>query len=189
MTRFIGAIDQGTTSTRFIVFDREAASSRWRSASMRRSIRNRVGSSTRLSRSCATRMQSSLTALAKAKLTARDIQAVGITNQRETTVMWDRAHGRAAAQRAGVAGHACRSARCVLQREGGKDRFRAATGLPLASYFSGLKLRWLLDNVPDARARRQRGRLVVRHDRHLARCGTCSASISPTSRMPVARSS
>ena len=59
--------------------------------------------------------------------------------------------------------------RRALARDGGKDRFRAKTGLPLASYFSGLKLRWLLDNVPGAREAREAGDAAVRHDRQLAR--------------------
>ena len=127
MGQFIGAIDQGTTSTRFIVFDRAGeivASAQKEHAQIypqpgwvehapmeiwRQHARGHRA------RRCSA-----------AKLTARDLAAVGITNQRETTVLWDRRSGAAAAQRARLAGHARRSAGRVLSRaEGGKDRFRA----------------------------------------------------------------
>ena len=105
-------------------------------------------------------------ALAKAGLTPRDLAAVGITNQRETTLLWD--------ARTGAPLHNAlvwqdTRVRCPRRphtpREGGQDRLRARTGLPLASYFSGLKLRWLLDTVPGARAKRRGRRGAVRHDR------------------------
>ena len=89
-------------------------------------------------------------ALRGADLTVRDLAAIGITNQRETTLLWDRATGRAGAQRA-WSGRTRASIRWWrnMRGDGGQDRFRAQTGLPLASYFSALKLRWLLDNVPE----------------------------------------
>src|SRR5687768_16656737 len=91
-------------------------------------------------------------ALAKGGLRPTELAAVGITNQRETTVLWDRRtgtplHNALVWQDTRVDPLVAR-----FSAEGGKDRFRALTGLPLASYFSGLKLRWLLDHVAGARA-------------------------------------
>jgi glycerol kinase len=82
---------------------------------------------------------------------------VGITNQRETTLLWDRRSGRPLHN--AIVWQDTRVADLVASfaRDGGRDRFRAATGLPLATYFSGLKLRWLLDHVVDARARVDHG--------------------------------
>ncbi|MEO6080876.1 MAG: glycerol kinase GlpK [Steroidobacteraceae bacterium] len=99
-------------------------------------------------------------ALTQASLTGRDVAALGITNQRETTVLWNR--------RTGMPVHHAlvwQDTRVEPQvqeytREAGSDRFRALTGLPLASYFSALKLQWLLDNVPGARAAAVSGELL-----------------------------
>ena len=84
--------------------------------------------------------------------------AVGITNQRETTVVWNRRTGKPYYN--AIVWQDMRTADLVTQfaaGEAGQDRFRAKTGLPLATYFSGLKLKWLLDNVPDLRADAERG--------------------------------
>jgi len=99
-------------------------------------------------------------ALNGARLTVRDLAAVGITNQRETTVLWDRATG--APLHNALVWQDTRVDPLVAEfaRAGGQDRFRAQTGLPRASYFSALKLRWLLDNVPGARARAVAGDLA-----------------------------
>ncbi|HTC11986.1 MAG TPA: glycerol kinase GlpK [Acetobacteraceae bacterium] len=160
MTRTIGAIDQGTTSTRFIVFDRTGATIAmaqrehqqiypkpgWVEHDPQEILRNTHAVIDE--------------ALRGAGLTARDLAAVGITNQRETTLLWDRATG--AAVHNALVWQDMRVDPLVAEyaRDGGQDRFRAATGLPLASYFSALKLRWLLDNVPGARARAEAGELA-----------------------------
>src|ERR1700719_567763 len=92
-------------------------------------------------------------ALEKRGLQASDLAAIGITNQRETTVVWERKSGQPVAnaivwQDTRVADEVARFA-----RNGGQDRFRAQTGLPLSTYFSGLKLRWILKNVASVRER------------------------------------
>jgi glycerol kinase len=97
--------------------------------------------------------------LQRAKLTARDLVAVGITNQRETTVVWDRS-GRPIHNALVWQDTRVDPLVAFFSGQGGKDRFRASTGLPLASYFSGLKLKWLLDNVAGARQRAQAGELL-----------------------------
>ena len=97
-------------------------------------------------------------ALAAAGAVAADVAAIGIANQRETVVLWDRATGRPLAN--AVVWQDTRSAERVAAL-GPLDRFRAQTGLPLATYFSGPKLAWLLDAVPGARARAEAGELAA----------------------------
>ena len=160
MTRYIGAIDQGTTSTRFIVFDR--AGETIATAQMEhRQIYPQPGwvehDPLEIWRNTQTVIAE---ALRGADLTHRDLAAIGITNQRETTLLWDRATG--APVHNALVWQDTRVDPLVAEyaRDGGQDRFRAQTGLPLASYFSALKLRWLLDNVPDARRRAEAGDLA-----------------------------
>ena len=99
-------------------------------------------------------------AIAKAGVSARDVAAIGITNQRETTVVWDRATGRPLAN-AIVWQDRRTAAFCDSLRTAGKAQLIAAkTGLVIDAYFSGTKLKWLLDNVPGARGRARRGELA-----------------------------
>ncbi len=99
-------------------------------------------------------------ALRSAGLTPRDLAAVGITNQRETTLLWDRTSGEPVFNALVWQDTRVEPMVAEFARDGGQDRFRAQTGLPLASYFSALKLRWLLDNVPSIRARADAGDLA-----------------------------
>jgi glycerol kinase len=160
MTRYIGAIDQGTTSSRFIVFDR--AGETIATAQMEhRQIYPQPGwvehDPLEIWRNTQTVIAE---ALRSANLTARDLAAVGITNQRETTLLWDRATGQPVHNALVWQDTRVDPMVAEFARDGGQDRFRARTGLPLASYFSALKLRWLLDNVPDARRRAEAGDLL-----------------------------
>jgi len=98
--------------------------------------------------------------LAQRGLRATDLAAIGITNQRETTVLWERKSGKPVAnaivwQDTRVADEVAR-----FSKQGGQDRFRPKTGLPLSTYFSSLKLRWLLQNVPGAREKAAAGELL-----------------------------
>jgi glycerol kinase len=157
MTRYVGAIDQGTTSSRFIVFDGRGAlvavaqrehaqiypQPGWvehDAAEIWRNTEAVIGE-----------------ALTKGGVLRSELAAVGITNQRETTVLWDRNTG--VPLHNALVWQDTRTAELVAQfaRDGGQDRFRARTGLPLTTYFSGLKLRWLLDTVPGARAKAAAG--------------------------------
>jgi glycerol kinase len=99
-------------------------------------------------------------AMAQRGLKPADLAAMGITNQRETTVLWHRHTGKPVAN--AIVWQDMRVADSVseLAREGGADRFRAQTGLPLATYFSALKIRWILDHVPGARAQAEAGGLL-----------------------------
>src|ERR1700753_2814922 len=160
MTRYIGAIDQGTTSTRFIVFNRGGETIA--SAQMEhQQIYPQPGWVEHDPLEIWRNTQSVISdGLQGANLTYRDLAAIGITNQRETTLLWDRATGQPIHN--AMVRQDPRGDPLVAEyaRNGGQDRFRAQTGLPLASYFSALKLCWLLDNVPDARRRAEAGDLV-----------------------------
>jgi glycerol kinase len=160
MTRYIGAIDQGTTSTRFIVFDgggqivavhqKEHAQIMPQPGWVEHDPAE-IWINTR---------EVIAEALAKRDLAASDLAAVGITNQRETAVLWDRNTGHPVHN--ALVWMDTRTDKLVaeLTREGGQDRLRGKTGLPLATYFSGLKLRWLLDQVPGAQGRAEAGELL-----------------------------
>jgi len=96
-------------------------------------------------------------ALQQRVLAPSDLAAIGITNQRETTVVWDRTTGEPVYN--AIVWQDTRVADAVAEfaRQGGQDRFRSITGLPLTTYFSALKIRWILDNVPGVRARAESG--------------------------------
>ncbi len=100
-------------------------------------------------------------ALKRANLSPGDLAAVGITNQRETTLVWEKKTGKAIAN--AIVWQDTRVAEEVsrFSASGGQNRFREATGLPLSTYFSGLKMRWLLENVPGARAKADSGELLL----------------------------
>ena len=157
MSKLIGAIDQGTTSTRLILFDGEG---RIVAVAQKehRQIFPKPGWVEHDPTEIWTNTREVVTeALAKARAGAADLAAIGITNQRETTVLWDRRTG--APLHNALVWQDTRVDDLVARYrdEGGQDRFRDKTGLPLASYFSGLKLRWLLDTVPDARTKAEAG--------------------------------
>ncbi|SFD39891.1 glycerol kinase GlpK [Streptomyces aidingensis] len=157
---FIAAIDQGTTSSRCIVFDRDG---RIVAVDQKehRQIFPRPGwvehDATEIWRNV---QEVTAGALAKSGITSDEVKAIGITNQRETTLLWEKATGRpvhnALVWQDTRTDQLCRE----LGRDTGQERFRRATGLPLASYFSGPKVRWLLDNVPGLRERAERGEIL-----------------------------
>ena len=158
--RFVAAIDQGTTSSRCILFD--AAGAPAASAQKEhRQIFPRPGWVEHDALEIWANVEAVVAdALAKAGATSADIAAVGIPNQRETTVIWEKASGRPIA--GAIVWQDTRTDRLVAELGGGigQDRFRAQCGLPLATYFSGPKARWLLDNIDGARAAAERGELL-----------------------------
>jgi glycerol kinase len=99
-------------------------------------------------------------ALAKTGVSPKDIAAVGVTNQRETTVIWEKATGKPVYN--AIVWQDTRTAAICneLGKDGGQDRFRPKVGLPLATYFSGPKIKWVLDNVPGARAKAEKGEIL-----------------------------
>lgn len=157
MPSYIGAIDQGTTSTRFLVFDR---SGRIISSAQQEheQIYPHPGWVEHDPREIWRRTRAVIAdALAQRGLQASDLAAIGITNQRETTILWDRGTGEPVAN--AIVWQDARVAADVAEfaRTGGPDRFRAKTGLPLTTYFSGLKIRWILEHVPGVRERAEAG--------------------------------
>jgi glycerol kinase len=157
---FVAAIDQGTTSTRCMVFDAQARVVAVDQAEHRQ-ILPRPGWVEHDPREIWTRTQEVVVgALRAGGLAASDLAAVGIANQRETAVVWDRASGEPVAN-AIVWQDTRTDAICAaLARDGGPDRFRDRVGLPLATYFSGPKVRWLLDRDGGLRERARRGDVV-----------------------------
>jgi glycerol kinase len=157
---YIGAIDQGTTSTRFMVFDNAA-----RIVSVAQKEHEQIfpkpGWVEHDALEILRRTQQVIgEALEQRGLRPTDLAAIGITNQRETTVVWERSTGKPIAN--AIVWQDTRVAEDVARfaSSGGQDRFRAQTGLPLSTYFSGLKLRWILQNVPDAKKKAAAGELL-----------------------------
>jgi glycerol kinase len=160
MTRYIAAIDQGTTSSRCIIFD-EAGAIAAVDQREHRQIFPRPGWVEHDADEIWTNVQAVVrAALNKLSINALDLAAVGVTNQRETTLLWDKASGRPIHN--AIVWQDTRTDRLVrdLGGEAGQDRFRDRCGLPLATYFSGPKIRWLLDNVEGARAKAERGEVL-----------------------------
>lgn len=160
MPNYIAAIDQGTTSTRCIIFDQVGniitcqqkehkqyfpqpgwvehnAMEIWRNTQM---LLEHAGR--------------------QSGLTVNDIAAIGITNQRETTLIWDKRSGEPVYP--AIVWQDTRTDQICLQlsENGGQDRYRAKTGLPLATYFAGPKIQWILDNKPELRLRAEKGELL-----------------------------
>jgi glycerol kinase len=148
MTTYIGAVDQGTTSTRFIIFDNTGAliaQSRLAHDQICEKpgwVEHNPAQIWRNTRTVITRT------LEKAGITGQDLCGIGITNQRETVMAWDRHTGKplynAIVWQCARSDDICRN----LDKTHGKDCFRKTTGLPTATYFSGPKIKWMLDHVP-----------------------------------------
>ena len=157
---FVLAIDQGTTSSRAIVFRSDisiAASAQQNSRSI---FRPRAGSSTSRRTSGPRPSPPAARRCRRPASRAKDIAAIGITNQRETTVVWDRATG-TAVHRAIVWQDRRTADICArLKSEGHEPAISAKTGLIIDPYFSGTKVAWILDHVPGARGRAERGELM-----------------------------
>src|SRR6201991_4289260 len=157
MADYIGAIDQGTTSTRFIVFDRDGNIVTVDQREHEQ-IHPRAGWVEHDPKEVWRRTREVIGgALAKSNLEAGDIAAVGITNQRETTVVWDRQTGEPVYN--AIVWQDTRTD-AIVRELGDAARLREATGLPLSTYFSGPKIRWILDNVEGARQRAENGELA-----------------------------
>ncbi len=160
MPKYVAAIDQGTTSTRCILFD-HAGKIAAVDQKEHEQIYPQPGwvehdpleiweHTQRVVRG----------AMDKSGAQVAEIAAIGVTNQRETTLVWERETGRPV-YNAIVWQDTRTDAICNdLAKEGGQDRFRPKTGLPLATYFSGPKIKWILDNVPGTRQRAEKGELL-----------------------------
>jgi glycerol kinase len=158
--KYVLALDQGTTSSRAIVFDQRGAARASAQKEFRQHfpqpgwVEHDAGEILRTQLACAR------AALKRAKLDPKRVAAIGIANQRETTVVWDRRTGKPL-HRAIVWQDRRTAARCdALKREGLDKTVQAKTGLVVDAYFSATKLEWLLDNVSGLRARAERGELA-----------------------------
>jgi glycerol kinase len=157
MAKYAAAIDQGTTSTRFMVFD-HAGKVVCFDQKEHEQIFPKPGWVEHSPDEIWERTQSVIRgALAKGNIDPKDIAAVGITNQRETAVVWDKKTGKPLYN--AIVWQDTRTDTIINEfaKQGGQDRFRDKVGLPLATYFSGPKVKWILDNVDGARAAADRG--------------------------------
>jgi glycerol kinase len=160
MPQYILALDQGTTSSRSILFDAAGRPVATAQREFTQSFPRSGWVEHDAEEIWATQAATITEALARARVTAADVAAIGITNQRETTVLWDRGTGRPVAP--AIVWQDRRTADFCrqLQGEGLEAEVTRRTGLLLDPYFSGTKLAWLLDNVPAARERAARGELA-----------------------------
>ena len=156
MPNFVAAIDQGTTSTRFSIFDRLG---RMVSCAQKEhaQIYPQPGWVEHDPKEIWRNTQEVIADALARGVTVADLAAIGITNQRETVVLWDRKTGKPTGNAIVWQDIRVSDLLSTFSRHGGQDRFRAKTGLPLSTYFSGLKVRWMLDNVGGLRERAQAG--------------------------------
>ncbi|HEY3888521.1 MAG TPA: glycerol kinase GlpK [Caulobacteraceae bacterium] len=158
--RYVAAIDQGTTSSRCIVFDANGDIAAVDQKEHRQIFPRPGWVEHDAEQIWANVVEVVAGALARLSITAADLAAVGITNQRETTLLWDKASGKPIHN--AIVWQDTRTDRLVRDLGGadGQDRFRDLCGLPLATYFSGPKIRWLLDSIAGARAAAERGEVL-----------------------------
>jgi glycerol kinase len=160
MDTYIGAVDLGTTSNRFILFDHDARIVA-RAQKEHEQIFPRPGwveHDPLKVRDHA--MEVIKEVLSKANISGDELAAIGVTNQRETTVLWDRTTGKPYCN--AIVWQCTRTAGICEELEAGygQDRFRKKTGLPIATYFSGPKIKWILENVPEARTGAEKGQAL-----------------------------
>ena len=160
MAKYVGAIDQGTTSSRFILFDHDGNIVHVDQREHEQ-ITPKAGWVEHDAKEIWTRTREVIGgAMASSPAEADEIEAIGITNQRETTLVWDRETGEPIHN--AIVWQDTRTGPLVRELAGdeGVDRLRDAVGLPLSTYFSGPKIRWLLDNVEGAQKRAEDGELA-----------------------------
>ncbi|RBM23883.1 glycerol kinase GlpK [Streptomyces sp. PT12] len=157
---YIAAIDQGTTSSRCLIFDRDGHVISVAQKEHEQYL-PRPGWVEHDAAEIWTNVQEVMAgALASARIGKEQVKAIGITNQRETTMLWDRATGDPVHHAIVWQDTRTDALTRELGRDEGMDRFRRQTGLPLSAYFAGPKVRWLLDNVEGLRQRAERGELL-----------------------------
>ena len=155
--KYVGAVDQGTTSTRFMIFD-HAGQVVGIHQLEHEQIYPKPGWVEHNPLEIWERTQQVIKgALEKAGIDASELAAIGVTNQRETTVVWDKNTGKPFYNAIVWQDTRTKEICDTLAKDGGQDRFRAKVGLPLATYFSGPKIKWILDNVPGVREAAEKG--------------------------------
>ena len=160
MAQYAGALDQGTTSTRFMIFD-HSGQVVGVDQKEHEQIYPKPGWVEHDPLEIWQRSEEVIKgALAKTGAKASDLAAVGVTNQRETTVVWEKSSGKPVYN--AIVWQDTRTDQICneLAKDGGQDRLRPKTGLPLATYFSGPKIKWVLDNVNGVRERAGRGEVL-----------------------------
>ncbi len=160
MPKYAAAVDQGTTSTRFMIFDHKGQVVGV-DQKEHEQIYPKPGWVEHDPMEIWARTQEVIQgALTKCQVDPKDIAAVGVTNQRETTVVWEKATGKPVYN--AIVWQDTRTADICneLAKDGGQDRFRLHVGLPLATYFSGPKIKWILDNVPGVREKAAKGEVL-----------------------------
>ena len=160
MAKYVAAVDQGTTSTRFMIFD-HAGKVAAIDQKEHEQLYPKPGWVEHDPVEIWMRTEEVIEgALKKSDISPKDIAAVGITNQRETAVVWEKATGKPVCN-AIVWQDTRTDVICnELAREGGQDHFREKVGLPLATYFSGPKIKWILENVEGVRAKAEKGEML-----------------------------
>lgn len=158
--QYILAIDQGTTSSRAILFNRSGRIHGMAQQEFTQFFPHPGWVEHDANEIWTSQLAVAQQVLREHHLTAKDIAAIGITNQRETSVLWDRKTGEPVAHAIVWQDRRAASLCDTLRNEGKSDLFQKKTGLVIDAYFSGTKLRWLLDNVPNARARAEKGELA-----------------------------
>jgi glycerol kinase len=158
MAQYAAAVDQGTTSTRFMVFDHGG-----QVVSVDQKEHEQIYPKPGWVEHDPMEIWQRTQEVVRAgldKVKAADIAAVGVTNQRETTVVWERSTGRPVYN--AIVWQDTRTDQICneLASDGGQDRFRTKTGLPIATYFSGPKIKWILDNVDGVRAKAESGEVL-----------------------------
>jgi glycerol kinase len=160
MAKYAAAVDQGTTSSRFMIFDHSGKVVTY-DQKEHEQIYPKPGWVEHDPMEIWGAVQAVIAgALAKGSIDPKDISAVGVTNQRETTVVWNRKTGKPVYN--AIVWQDTRTDQIINEfaKDGGQDRLRAKVGLPLATYFSGPKVKWILDNVDGARASADAGDLA-----------------------------
>ncbi|GAB4533129.1 MAG: glycerol kinase GlpK [Anaerolineales bacterium] len=158
--KYVAAIDQGTTSTRCMIFD-HSGNVVGIHQKEHEQIYPKPGWVEHNPLEIWERTQEVIAgALEKSGIKPEEIAAVGVTNQRETTVVWEKATGKPVYN--AIVWQDTRTDKICneLAKDGGQDRFRPKVGLPLATYFSGPKIKWILDNVPGARQKAEKGEIL-----------------------------
>lgn len=160
MAKYSAAVDQGTTSTRFMVFDHHGAVVAIHQMEHEQ-IYPQAGWVEHNALEIWARTEDVIKgAMQKNNITAADLAAIGVTNQRETAVVWDKNTGKPVYNAIVWQDTRTKDICDMLAKDGGQERFRAKVGLPLATYFSGPKIKWILDNVDGARKAAEKGDLL-----------------------------
>jgi len=157
MTKFIATLDQGTTSTRCMLFDRRGAVA-VHAQKEHQQIYPHPGWVEHDGLEIWENAQEVIrAAVTQAGVSPGEIAAMGVTNQRETTIVWNRKTGKPYGNAIVWQDTRTKAICSELAEQGGIDRFRSKTGLPLATYFSGPKLKWILENIEGVRRAAERG--------------------------------